>query len=81
MEKQEIKIYAKVEVWQEYTVDVPNGMSKEKFVKELKEYDPGANYCENNGIETLFDTEKLIEVEYYDENEKLIDTFEIGETS
>lgn len=71
--KEQIKIQAQVKVWQEYYVDVPDGMTKEEFIEKLKkENDPSANHYENGGIETLFETEKLIQVEYYDENDKYI---------
>ncbi len=64
--KEQIKIMAKTVLWQEYYVDIPDGKTKKEFINELKENDPAANYYENNGIEILFDTEEVLEVEYYD---------------
>ena len=71
--KEQIKIQTQVKVWQEYYVDVPDGMTKEEFIEKLKEEnDPSANHYENGGIETLFETEELIQIEYYDEDGKYI---------
>lgn len=74
---EEIRIQAKVSLWQEYIVKIPDGMTKEEFVKELKENDPGANHYENNGIDILFETEELIGVEYYDDDSNLIDSIKL----
>ncbi len=77
--KEEIRILAKVVVWQEYYVPVPDGKTKEEFVKELKENDPGADHYENTyGVEYLIESEETLEVEYYsEEDDKLIDSIQI----
>lgn len=72
--KEQIRIMTQVIIWQEYYVDVPEGMTKEEYVKELIENDPSANHCENDGIDFLFDTEEVLKVEYYDED-KLINSY------
>ena len=64
-----IMIEAKVTVWQQYMVKVPEGMSKEEFVKHLKETDPAANGYENEGIEYLDNTEETLIVEYFNVDE------------
>jgi hypothetical protein len=67
MSKQ-ILVQEKVEIWREFHLNVPNGMSKKEFVKHLKKTDPAANQYENEGLEYLNDTETSLEVEYYDKN-------------
>ncbi len=75
--KERIKIMAKTISWQEYYVAVPDGKTKEEFINELKENDPPANHYENDGIEVLFETEEVIQVEYYNEDNELIDSIQI----
>jgi hypothetical protein len=77
--KEEIRIMAKIAVWQEYYIPVPDGKTKEEFVKELKENDPAANHYEITcGVEYLIETEEILEVEYYsEEDDKLIDSIQI----
>ncbi len=68
-----IKIHARVLVYQEYFVDVPEGMTKEEFIKHLKETDPAALNYENDGIEYISDTEQVVEVDYFDNDEEFFD--------
>ena len=71
MSKQ-ILVQEKVEIWREFHLNVPNGMSKKEFVEHLKKTDPAANHYENEGLEYLNDSETSLEVEYYDKNYTLL---------
>lgn len=64
--KEYIIIQTNIDTWQEYNVEVPDGMSKEEFVQHLMENDPDAGGFENTGIEYITDTEEPIAVEYHD---------------
>ncbi len=76
MEKR-ILIQERVDIWREFYLTVPEGMTEEEFVKKLKETDPAANNYENNGIEYIDGADTTIEVEYRTEDYILIDSHKI----
>lgn len=63
-----ITVQLKLRIWQQFSIDVPEGKTPEDFVKEIKEHDPSCSFYENDGIEYLIATEQPIMAEYYTED-------------
>ena len=76
--KEQIVIQEKIQVWREFMVEVPDGMSKEEFVEHLKQTDPFANGYENDGFEYI-DTETCLEAEYRSYDYELLGSYNIEE--
>lgn len=64
-ETEEIIIDQKVVVWNRFRIQVPTGMTKEEFIDKLYEEDPRCNNQENSEFETLYDTEEVLQTEFF----------------
>lgn len=61
-----LKVQRKINVWEQFHIRIPDGMTAAEFSEFLEANDPSLLMQEPDEIEFLFDTERVLRTEVFD---------------